>query len=147
MSGLASPPTASSPSTRKRMQAVGKRDTPIERRLRSLLHRRGLRFRIDMTPLRSFRRRADIVFPRSKVAVFVDGCFWHGCPTHFRLPKANAAWWKEKIRRNWLRDRDTDQHLAEAGWQVIRMWAHEDVEECARRVEEAVRERLNHGFH
>lgn len=71
------------------------------------------------------RRKADIVFGPAKVAVFVDGCFWHNCPEHGSAPKANAAWWREKLRTNVERDRDTDARLAEAGWTVIRIWEHE----------------------
>lgn len=116
------------------MQAVGKRDTPPERALRSALHRRGLRYRVDKAPIAGLRRRADIVFGPARVAVFVDGCFWHGCPDHVTWPKANADWWKRKIARNRERDADTNRRLAEAGWSVVRVWEHEDTEEAAERV-------------
>src|SRR4051794_10087946 len=116
-------PSASSPSVRARMQRTGRRDTVPELELRSALHRRGLRFFVDRAPLESRpRRRADIVFPRVRVAVFVDGCFWHGCPEHASWPKANAEWWREKISRNRIRDEATDQALNRAGWTVIRVW-------------------------
>jgi DNA mismatch endonuclease (patch repair protein) len=85
----------------------------------------GLRYRVDMRADPSLRRRADIVFSRAKVAVFVDGCFWHACPDHGSSPKANAVWWKEKLRTNVTRDRDTDERLRSAGWKVIRVWEHE----------------------
>lgn len=131
-------PKASSPQTRRRMQRVGKRDTPAEKALRSALHREGLRFRVDMAPLPGLRRRADIVFRSAKVAVFVDGCFWHGCPIHGTWPKANSEWWRQKIERNKQRDTETDQRLAEAGWRVIRVWEHDDLTEAAQRVFKSV---------
>jgi DNA mismatch endonuclease (patch repair protein) len=89
------------------------------------------------------RRRADVIFPRVGVAVFVDGCFWHGCPEHASWPKANADWWREKIEANRARDRDTDRRLAEAGWTVVRVWEHEDPTTAADRVESAVRRKLD----
>jgi DNA mismatch endonuclease (patch repair protein) len=107
------------------MQAVKRRDTKPELVLRSELHRRGLRFFVDRAPLPGIRRRADLVFPRKRVAVYVDGCFWHGCPIHGTWPKNNAAWWREKIETNQARDRDTDRRLEEAGWIVVRVWEHE----------------------
>ena len=84
------------------------------------------------------RRRADLVFPGKRVAVFVDGCFWHACPEHASWPKANADWWREKILANQRRDRDTDRRLAEAGWHVIRIWEHESPAIAADRIQEAV---------
>jgi len=131
-------PRASSPATRTRMQRVGKRDTPAELALRAELHRRGLRFRVDKPPLRDLRRRADIVFRPAKVAVFVDGCFWHGCPQHVTWPEANGEWWKRKIEGNRRRDADTNRRLHQAGWHVIRAWEHEDVREVAHRVALAI---------
>lgn len=107
------------------MTAQRQRDTASEVALRSLLHRRGLRFRVQY-PLPSLRRRADIAFPRRRVAVFVDGCFWHGCPDHGTWPKENADWWREKIETNQHRDADTDRRLVEQGWTPIRIWEHED---------------------
>src|SRR6202011_2638685 len=93
--------------------------------LRRCLHRRGLRYRVDVRPVASICRRADIVFVRARVAVFVDGCFWHGCPVHSRQSKTNAAWWDQKIATNQRRDRDTDARLAQAGWLVVRVWEHD----------------------
>lgn len=114
------------------------RDTAPERALRSLLHRRGLRFRVDYPPVRGVRRRADIVFTRARVAVFIDGCFWHGCPVHATWPRTNAAFWKDKIETNRARDRDTDRRLEEAGWVVLRFWEHEAPEAAAERVASVV---------
>ena len=85
------------------------------------------------------RRRADLVFTRAKVAVYVDGCFWHGCPLHGTWPKANAEWWRAKLERNIKRDRDTDRQLEAAGWRVARVWEHEDMVAAAVRIAEAVR--------
>jgi DNA mismatch endonuclease (patch repair protein) len=115
------------------------RDTTPEMALRRLLHARGLRYRVDL-PLPGLpRRRADITFPAQRVAVFVDGCFWHGCPEHRTEPKANAAWWAVKLHRNIERDRETDFKLRELGWTVIRIWEHEDPERAAERVDFIVR--------
>lgn len=109
------------------MSRQGRRDTKPEMELRSELHRRGLRYRVDRAVLPDLRRRrADIVFGPARVAVFVDGCFWHSCPEHGNLPKANRDWWREKLRGNVERDRHTDQRLREAGWDPVRIWEHED---------------------
>jgi DNA mismatch endonuclease (patch repair protein) len=122
------------------MVATPRRDTPCELALRSAVHRLGLRFRVDW-PLPGTRRRADLAFVTAHVAVFVDGCFWHGCPVHATWPKANAAWWRAKLAGNVARDRDTDARLRRAGWRVLRFWEHADMVEAARRVERAVRRR------
>jgi DNA mismatch endonuclease, patch repair protein len=119
-------PPASTPGVRKRMQATGRRDTPTELRIRSLLHRMGWRFRVDIRPSAATRSRADIVFSKVKVAVYIDGCFWHGCPVHRTWPKSNAAWWREKIETNCRRDRDATATLKAADWAVVRVWEHDD---------------------
>jgi DNA mismatch endonuclease (patch repair protein) len=116
------------------MIATKRRDTPGELRIRRILHRSGLRYAIDARPLHTSRRRADIVFRRARVAVFVDGCFWHCCPQHRSQPKQNGAWWKAKLAANVRRDRDTDRELRSAGWVVLRIWSHEAPEEAVRRV-------------
>jgi DNA mismatch endonuclease (patch repair protein) len=121
------------------MRKVRQRDTPPEMRLRSELHSRGLRYRVDAGPLPGLRRRADLVFPRVRMAVFVDGCFWHGCPDHMTWPAANRRWWEEKIGRNIRRDRDTDAELRAAGWRVVRVWEHENAVQAADRIERLVR--------
>lgn len=109
--------------------------------IRSLLHAAGLRYRVDARPLPQWRRRADLVFPGVHTAVFIDGCFWHGCPDHRDLPKANASWWQAKIARNRERDAETDKRLQAAGWEVLRIWEHEDPAEAAARIAEVVRRR------
>ena len=116
------------------MQGNRKRDTRPELALRSELHRRGLRYRIDTKPLESLRCRADIVFRRQKVAVFVDGCFWHGCPEHGTSPRTNASYWSAKIARNMERDRLNGAELSTAGWAVVRVWEHEIPAESADRI-------------
>lgn len=98
----------------------------------------GLRFRIDVRPLRDVKRRADVVFRPVQVAVFVDGCFWHGCPLHGTWPKANAGFWRHKIEENRARDKDTDRQLKKEGWLVIRVWEHEDMGAAAKRIRRAV---------
>lgn len=108
------------------MLAAKRRDTKPEMALRSALHKMGLRYRVDYPPIPGMRQRADIVFTKAKVAVFVDGCFWHGCPIHGTWPKANAEWWRVKIEANMQRDAKTNERLREAGWTVIRIWEHED---------------------
>lgn len=113
------------------MQRARRRDTKPELALRSELHRRGLRFFVDRAPIPGWRRRADLLFPTQRVAVYVDGCYWHGCPEHGTWPKSNAAWWREKIEQNRRRDADTDQSLHEAGWKSVRVWEHENATDAA----------------
>jgi DNA mismatch endonuclease (patch repair protein) len=131
-----------SAATTKRMAATHGRDNPRELALRSTLHRRGLRFRLHRGLLTGLRRTVDIVFPRARTAVFLDGCFWHGCPTHRSWPKNNADWWRQKIEGNIARDRDTDRRLREQGWTVLRIWEHEPIETAADRIEQIVRPAL-----
>ncbi len=121
------------------MRSQRERDTGIERALRSELHARGLRYRLHKRLLKGTRREADLVFGPAKVAVFVDGCFWHGCPEHATWPKRNAEFWRSKIEGNVARDRDTDARLAAEGWTVLRVWEHEDAADAAERVARAVK--------
>ncbi|MFE5545670.1 very short patch repair endonuclease [Streptomyces sp. NPDC056534] len=125
---------ASSEARRRNMQAIRSRDTKPEQRVRRLLHAQGLRYRVATRPLPNLRRTADIVFRPVKLAVFIDGCYWHGCPEHYVAPKTNPGYWSEKVARNVARDRDTDQQLTEAGWTVLRFWEHEASEDCALRI-------------
>lgn len=129
---------ASSEGTRASMRANKSRDTKPELALRRAVHRRGMRYRVVARPIKELRRTADLVFTRAKVAVFVDGCFWHGCPVHHTVAVRNAGYWAAKVERNRTRDADTDERLREAGWEVVRIWEHEDPEEAASRVEAAV---------
>lgn len=123
------------------MQGNRRRDTKPELAVRHAAHALGLRYQVDARPLAGLNRRADLVFTRAKVAVFVDGCYWHGCPEHATTPKANAAYWGPKISRNRSRDAETDQRLRDAGWVPLRIWEHEDASEAAQRIANLVRER------
>jgi len=121
-----------------RMARVRQKGTRCEVELRRALHARGLRYRLQVPLLTKPRRVADIVFRRRKLAIFVDGCFWHGCPEHGTSPKSNADFWRDKIETNKRRDLDTNRRLTEAGWRVLRVWEHEDAEEAADRIMEAL---------
>jgi DNA mismatch endonuclease (patch repair protein) len=132
---------ASSPERRRIMQSNTRRDTNPELRLRRELHGAGLRYRVDYPPLPGLRRRADVVFTRQRVAVFLDGCYWHGCPEHYVSPKTNPGYWSDKVARNMARDRDTDQRLEDEGWTVLRFWEHESSEDCAARIAAEVEKR------
>ncbi len=133
-------PPSPGPSERSaNMRAIQRRDTSPELALRSALHRRGHRFRVDYPVKVSGRSpRPDIVFTKRRLAVFVDGCFWHGCPEHGRTPKKNTPYWGAKLARNVERDREQDRMLDEAGWTVVRIWDHEDPDTALKRVEDAL---------
>jgi DNA mismatch endonuclease (patch repair protein) len=123
------------------MRSNRRTDTSPERELRAELHGRGLRFRKDFPirlPVRA-RVRPDIVFTRTKLAVFVDGCFWHQCPVHGTMPKSNVDYWEPKLQANVARDRRVDELLREHGWAVLRLWEHDDACRAADRVVEAIR--------
>ena len=134
---------ASSPAVRAVMKANRSRDTKPELALRSAIHGLGLRYRVDVPPIQGLRRRADLVFIKARVAVFSDGCYWHGCSDHYRAARSNGEFWNDKITKNQARDRDTDTKLLAAGWLVIRVWEHEVPAEAADRVAHAVRSRSN----
>ncbi|MCE0485435.1 very short patch repair endonuclease [Ornithinimicrobium sp. EGI L100131] len=121
------------------MRANRSRDTTPEIALRRALHRRGLRYRVNMRPIKAVRRTADVVFPRCKIAVFVDGCFWHGCPDHYRAPSTNEGYWAAKLSRNVARDAQVNGLLRDHGWTVVRVWEHEPLEQAVARVVLAVR--------
>ncbi|MFB9565905.1 very short patch repair endonuclease [Saccharopolyspora hordei] len=130
---------ASSPASREVMRGNRGRDTRPELALRSAVHALGLRYRVSVRPIKSIRRTADIVFTKLKIAVFLDGCFWHGCPAHYRPASgSNADFWREKIETNVQRDADTNRLLAEAGWEVVRIWEHEDPASAAAKIREIV---------
>jgi DNA mismatch endonuclease (patch repair protein) len=115
-----------------------RRDTAPELRLRRLLHAHGYRYRVDFRAVTTLRTRIDIAFTRRRIAVYIDGCFWHGCPEHATQPKANSDYWQPKLARNVERDRETTAALTEAGWTVLRFWEHEDPIDVASAVEEVV---------
>jgi DNA mismatch endonuclease, patch repair protein len=136
-------PFASSEAIRERMSRQRREGTAPEVALRHALHRMGLRYRLHRAPLPGLRRKADIVFGPAQVAVFVDGCFWHGCPEHGRRRHdVNNWYWPAKIDRNRRRDADTDRALAGAGWLSVRVWEHEvtgaGAEESAQRIREVL---------
>lgn len=131
----------SSPEASRRMARVRQTGTGAELAVRRVLHTRGLRYRLQVPLLSKPRRVADIVFPGSRVVVFVDGCFWHGCPLHASWPKQNADFWRAKIETNRARDADTDARLKALGWEVVRVWAHEPAVEAADRIARVVQER------
>jgi len=121
------------------MQGNRRADTAPEVNLRRALHASGLRFRKDLVVKGvDAKAKADVVFTRQKVAVFIDGCFWHGCPTHCRMPSRNRDYWEAKIGRNQERDYRVTAALAADGWRVIRIWEHEPVEQAALRVRDAL---------
>lgn len=131
------PPSASSEVIRRRMKAQKRRDTGPELEIRSQLHRLGYRFRVDY-PIPGTRRRVDIAFTRKRVAVFVDGCFWHSCPRHRTTPRNNRRWWEQKLADNVTRDRSTDAALRRDGWKVVRVWEHEPVPRALARIAKCV---------
>ncbi len=132
---------ATSPATSRRMAKQRTRDTYPELAVRRELHRRGLRYRVQRPVLSGTRRKADIVFGPSKVAVFVHGCFWHGCPEHMTWPKSNQEFWKNKIERNMERDKETIELLRSESWEAVVIWEHENPIDAANRVFELVEER------
>jgi DNA mismatch endonuclease (patch repair protein) len=123
------------------MRNAARRDTAPELALRRRLHALGFRYRVDAPLPGAPRRRADLLFRRERVAVFVDGCFWHRCPVHSVAPKANAEWWQTKLESNQQRDRETDDLLAAQGWLSVRCWEHEAADEAADRIAQALRAR------
>jgi len=134
-----SPPwVAPDPSVGRRFARLLRRDTAPELALRRELHRRGRRFRVGVPVPGMARRTIDIAFSRARVAVFVDGCFWHGCSKHSVPPKSNKGWWQNKLAANQSRDVDTTQHLEAAGWRVVRVWEHTPAPEGADLVELAL---------
>lgn len=132
---------ATSEATRRSMKGNRGRDTAPEMAVRRIVHSRGLRYRVDARPVAALNRRADLVFSRGKVAVFIDGCFWHGCPDHHTVAKSNANYWAEKVTNNRDRDADTSERLQERGWLVLRFWEHQPPNEVAEAIIVAVLDR------
>lgn len=131
----------SDPATSRRMSRQASRNTGPEVALRRALRALGLGYRIEAALPGLPRRRGDVMFVGAKVAVFVDGCFWHACPEHGTVPHTNTDWWKSKLAANVARDRTTDVHLKQIGWLPIRVWEHEDMQPAACRIAVAVRAR------
>ncbi|MDQ4503897.1 very short patch repair endonuclease [Sinomonas sp. ASV322] len=132
------PSWASTPAIRKTMQGNRSRDTAPELLVRRAVHAMGLRYRVAFRPEPELRRTADLVFTRARIAVFIDGCYWHGCPEHYIEPKRNVDYWRPKIARNRERDEQTTAALASHGWLVLRFWSHEDPATVARTIRAAV---------
>ncbi|MFC8590815.1 very short patch repair endonuclease [Streptomyces atroolivaceus] len=128
----------SSPDVSARMSRQARRDTAPEVAVRKLLHAAGYRYRLNERVPHMSRRTIDIAFTRAKVAVFLDGCFWHGCPDHATRPKSNAEWWREKLDKNMARDSETTAHLVAEGWTVLRFWEHQPSAQVAEQVAKAV---------
>ena len=135
-------PVPKNDAVREQMESQRRRDTTPETALRRLLHAQGLRYRLEVPVPGIPRRTIDIAFARAKVAVFVDGCFWHGCPLHGVAPRNNAEWWAAKLAANRERDEDTTRHLESLGWTVLRFWEHEDAVTSAARVRAALPARV-----
>jgi len=136
---------ATSPAVRRVMQGNKSRDTKPEVAVRCAVHAMGMRYRVAERPVAGLRRTADLVFSRARIAVFVDGCFWHGCPAHHSPPKSNADYWAAKIATNKARDAHTTASLEEAGWTVMRFWSHEEPRGVAAQIAAEVRCRLAPG--
>ncbi|MFC5217417.1 very short patch repair endonuclease [Streptomyces coerulescens] len=123
------------------MNRQSSRDTAPEVAVRKILHAAGWRYRVDVPVPDMPRRTIDIAFPKAKIAIFLDGCFWHGCPKHATHPKANAEWWRTKLGKNMARDLETTEHLTAAGWTVLRFWEHELAEDVAHQIAAQARRR------
>ena len=130
---------ATNAATRRSMQGNKSKDTLAELAIRRALHAQGFRYRVNIRPLPTLRRTADVVFPRVKIAVFIDGCFWHACPIHYVEPKVHIDYWRPKIDRNHTRDVETTCLREQAGWTVMRFWGHQLSEEVAGEIAAAVR--------
>lgn len=116
------------------MSRQNSRDTAPEVAVRRLLHAEGLRYRVNVPVPGIPRRTIDIAFAKAKIAIFMDGCFWHGCPEHATQPKSNAEWWRAKLDKNMARDVETTEHLLAEGWTVLRFWEHETADGVARQI-------------
>ena len=138
---MSTSPVPASAAVSRRMRHQAARDTGPELALRRELHRRGLRYRVHRRPVPELRREADVVFPGARVAVFVMGCFWHGCPRHATWPRNNAEWWREKLERNRTRDAETMARLRAEGWLPVIVWEHESAAAAAARIAAHVQHR------
>ena len=131
-------PAPKDDATSARMRLVRRSGTAPELALRRALHAAGFRYRVDCEVIPSVRSRADIVFRRARVAIYVDGCFWHGCPRHATSPMSNSTWWKDKLAANVARDLSVTKALIRAGWVVLRFWEHEDIGKIVKSVSRTV---------
>lgn len=127
-------PVQTNPVHSRRLRKQATKNTSPERTIRQLLYREGRRYRVHYPVPGMPRRTIDIAFPRRRVAVFVDGCFWHGCAEHARSSRTNLEYWEPKIAGNRYRDLETQRHLEDAGWTVLRIWEHEQAFESVDRI-------------
>ena len=134
---------ASSPGVRRCMRGNKSKNTKPELAIRRILFADGFRYRVCARPLPGYRHTADIVFPRRKIAIFVDGCFWHGCPLHYHTPKTHGDFWSTKIKANKDRDAKVDSHLKAAGWTVVHIWEHVSPQDAASEVEKMMLSRIS----
>lgn len=134
---------AASRETSSRMARVGQRDTAAEMAVRRLLHAAGLRYRVQYPVPGRPRRTIDVAFTRLRVAVFIDGCYWHACPVHATQSRTNTDWWRSKIEANRQRDADTNRALSERDWLVVRIWEHQRPLEAAAEIERIVARRVD----
>jgi DNA mismatch endonuclease, patch repair protein len=130
---------ASTLAIRHAMRGNRSRDTRPELAVRRAAYRLGLRYRVNVRPVPTLRHTADMVFSRAKVAVFIDGCFWHGCPHHYRAPASNQGYWSTKVINNQCRDEAVDSALSQVGWIVVRVWEHDDPETVAHQIAQLVK--------
>lgn len=138
-SEIVSKMTKPTETTVRRMRNQRQHSTGPELALRRVLHARGLRYRVNRPAVTALRSRPDIIFSGPRVAVYIDGCFWHSCPKHGTLARTNHSWWAAKLAANTRRDREADRQLRASGWTVLRFWEHEDPLTCADIVEATVR--------
>ena len=131
---------AATASVHAKFSQLARRDTAPELAVRRALHASGLRYRVEYPMPGAPRRRIDVAFPRQKLAVLIDGCFWHGCPEHRKPPARNSSWWEWKRATNEARDRDTDAKLREEGWRVLRIWEHVEPAQAVEMVRSALAE-------
>ncbi|MFI8694704.1 very short patch repair endonuclease [Dietzia maris] len=127
-------PPPSSANVSRNMSRQKRRDTKCETEVRKFLHASGARYRVNFRPLPEYRFSADLGWKSLKLAIFIDGCFWHGCPKHATIPKSNTEWWRDKIEANRRRDQRVVQQLENAGWVAARFWEHEPSANVARTI-------------
>lgn len=140
-------PAASSETVRVNMSRQKRRDTGCEMAVRRILHAEGIRYRVDFRPLPDERFKVDIGWRKYKLAVFIDGCFWHGCPAHGTLPKSNSDWWFAKLQANSQRDKRTAEVLRSRGWTVLRFWEHEYPAHIASTIQQHLEPNSTRGDH
>lgn len=135
-------PRASSPKVRRVMQNNTGRETKPEKILRKYLRQSGFRFHSNVKPMSDLNIKADIVFKKQRLCIFIDGCFWHGCPNHFKIPNTNSSWWREKIMDNRMRDMRQTKLLRRNNWKVIRFWEHQIIPDYLEKIKQTISNKL-----